>query len=199
MTSGTKSRNQELASQLPDNWEQSNEIPDREPEEPEEPEEMTKEEEVKKKLDPEDLMVNRDEDGEVQPIEVPLVMHPSKEGTVKIKPLTGRDEKDFSMMQVDYKEKIESGAYQQRGDYDFNEAGKHVGYDGISLRQIKKLINNHLVEPDLPHFDTISDMLDNLRESIMMSLFFTIKIYGLGMSMDSEDDVVDRLSDKKKY
>jgi hypothetical protein len=200
---GVKDRDQELAEQLPENWDEKNEIPDRAVEEAaeekeEDHDEETLEDKVKEKLDPEDIMVTRGKDGEVEPIEVPIIMHPHKEGTVEIRPLTGRDEKSFSMMQVDYKEKLESGVYEQRGDYDFDQNGKHVGYGGISLNQIRHLINKHLVEPELPEFETIGEMLDTLRESMMMSLFYTIKIYGLGMELDKDDDMIERLSDKKK-
>lgn len=193
-----KDRDQKLAEQLPDDWEQANEIPDRSVDEEEEQRDKTEAERIKEKLDPDTLMVQRDENGEVIPFEVPLIMHPRKERQVTIKPLTGADEYKVSMIQIEHTEAIDEGDIEQKGDYDVDaETGQLVGYDGLALEQIRILINNHLIEPDL-EYDTTDEMLHGLRESMMNALFYTIKVYGLGMSLEENDTLTKVLEDKKK-
>lgn len=199
-TDAIKDRDQKLAEQLPDDWEQANEIPDRSEDPEDEGEEMTQTERIKNKLDPDTLMVQRDENGEVIPLEVPLIMHPDDPDIdVVINPLTGSDEYELAMMQADHSEAKEEGEIIERGDYDVDaESGELRGYDGVSLEQMRRLFNEHLVEPSYD-FETNQEMLDSLQENMMNALFFTVKVYGLGLSLDDDaDTVTEVLEDKKK-
>lgn len=158
-----------------------------------------------------EVQIQRDDEGSVCPIRVPYVadmsgtQEPDKH--VVIKPWNAQEGREYQIRAYELTQKFENDELENEGGY-LKEDGELVAYymgggqDGdpwcIPTDLLLTYLNDHLVEPDLPHYSTFSEAEQDLKESMMVGLYITIRVYGPGVSPASDDEDIEVLTDKKK-
>lgn len=176
-------------------------------------------------IDSTDILIERDEEtGKAKPFKAPFI-GPAKGQIEYIRqlPIKLKEERDYKIRMIDFEQRCDEqeSDLEQKGDYQINQRGEHVGYKKVPLDIYLELINSYLVEPYLgicpehnsrkcdcdalnpdgtvmDHFTSVDDMTDRIQEMTFDSLFTTIWVFGIGGSTEDSEQVIDQLVDKKK-
>jgi hypothetical protein len=163
-----------------------------------------------------EVTITRDDEGEVQPIEVPYVMGLSgdhhKTKTVIIKPWNAQEGREYQITAYEWNQKLRDGDLERKAQYLY-EDGEMVAYymgggpEGddwcIPTDLALTYINDHLIKPDLPDdhrnkYNSFPEIEQDLPESMISGLYITIRMYGPGVTASGGDDDIEVVRDKKK-